>query len=346
MVPARHPVFIYVGVGAASATGGKTPLSLDHYHQFPPFVQNLRNSLPNLHVFLVLMDPYQENPPQVAVDHDLHEVQDGTYYRNTEGTFQTFVYRKAVYINADIVNGNNITETLRDLNAFAKEKCASLLYHDFSGRNIALVAEYFDRENQDHLDQLVYGLSAREDHGCYFDLTQPHAFFPWRLDTSTERPVVKMFNYYKYIVNEHIAQEIQAYPPEMHHLMDIQREQIIKGIREQFKNIHLSLFRQVHTQAQAQAGQHLQAGQQSQAAEQLHADTFNQLPQLYRQMFLELSNEGEYSLLYELLFNYSASQLDILAKLKGLAMRGDELLTFITMDPDPYKWYNVMNAIL
>ena len=341
MVPARHPVFIYVGVGAASATGGKTPLSLDHYHQFPPFVQNLRNSLPDLHVFLVLMDPYQENPPQVAVDYDLHEVQDGTYYRNTEGTFQTFVYRKAVYtqadiVNADIVNGNNITETLRDLNAFAKEKCASLLYHDFSGRNIALVAEYFDRENQDHLDQLVYGLSARENHGCYFDLTQPHAFFPWRLDTSTERPVVKMFNYYKYIVNEHIAQEIQAYPPEMHHLMDIQREQIIKGIREQFKNIHLSLLRQIHTQAQAQA----------EAAEQLHADTFNQLPQLYRQMFLELSNEGEYSLLYELLFNYSASQLDILAKLKGLAMRGDELLTFITMDSDPYKWYNVMNGIL
>ena len=337
MVPARHPVFIYVGVGAASATGGKTPLSLDHYHQFPPFVQNLRNSLPDLHVFLVLMDPYQENPPQVAVDHDLHEVLDASHYSNTEGTFQTFVYRKAVYTQANIVNGNNITETLRDLNAFAKEKCASLLYHDFSGRNIALVAEYFDRENQDHLDQLVYGLSARENHGCYFDLTQPHAFFPWRLDTSTERPVVKMFNYYKYIVNEHIAQEIQAYPPEMHHLMDIQREQIIKGIREQFKNIHLSLLRQIHTHAQA--GQHLHV-------EHLHADTFNQLPQLYRQMFLELSNEGEYSLLYELLFNYSASQLDILAKLKGLAMRGDELLTFITMDPDPYKWYNVMNAIL
>ena len=344
MVPARHPVFIYVGVGAASATGGKTPLSLDHYHQFPPFVQNLRNSLPNLHVFLVLMDPYQENPPQVAVDHDLHEVLDASHYSNTEGTFQTFVYRKAVYtqaniVNADIVNGNNITETLRDLNAFAKEKCASLLYHDFSGRNLALVAEYFDRENQDHLDQLVYGLSARENHGCYFDLTQPHAFFPWRLDTSTERPVVKMCNYYKYLVNEHIAQEIQAYPPEMHHLMDIQREQIIKSIREQFKNIHLSLLRQIHTQAQAQAGQHLHV-------EHLHADTFNQLPQLYRQMFLELSNEGEYSLLYELLFNYSASQLDILAKLKGLAMRGDELLTFITMDSDPYKWYNVMNAIL
>ena len=342
MVPARHPVFIYVGVGAASATGGKTPLSLDHYHQFPPFVQNLRNSLPDLHVFLVLMDPYQENPPQVAVDHDLHQTQDASHYRNMEGTFQTFVYRKAVYTQADIVNGNNITETLRDLNAFAKEKCASLLYHDFSGRNIALVAEYFDRENQDHLDQLVYGLSAREDHGCYFDLTQPHAFFPWRLDTSTERPVVKMFNYYKYIVNEHIAQEIEAYPPEMHNLMEIQREQIIKSIREQFKNIHLSLLRQI----QVQAAEHLHAEQQAQAAEHLHADTFNQLPQLYRQMFLELSNEGEYSLLYELLFNYSASQLDILAKLKGLAMRGDELLTFITMDSDPYKWYNVMNTIL
>jgi hypothetical protein len=106
-------------------------------------------------------------------------------------------------------------------------------------------------------------------------------------------------------------------------------------------------LRQIYTQAQAQAEQQAEAAeQQAQAAEHLHADSFNQLPQLYRQMFLELSNEGEYSLLYELLFNYSASQLDILAKLKGLAMRGDELLTFITMDSDPYKWYNVMNTIM
>jgi hypothetical protein len=63
-------------------------------------------------------------------------------------------------------------------------------------------------------------------------------------------------------------------------------------------------------------------------------------------MFLELYKEKEYSLLYELLFNYTASELDILAQLKNLVMSGDELLTFITLDEDPYKWYNTLNSLL
>ena len=214
-VPTAHPVFIYVGVGAASATLGKAPLPADQYQQFPPFLQNMRNTIADLHLFLVLIDPYQENPPQVAMDYDLRakEAQNvkedqakEDHFSNNEGTFHVFVSRQAVYTDADLLKDyseryHNITEPLRDLNTFAKENRASLLYHDFSGRKTALVAEYFDKENQDHLDQIIYGLSAREDRGCFFDLTQLNAFSPFRLDTTAERPVVRMFNYYKFIVN-------------------------------------------------------------------------------------------------------------------------------------------------
>jgi len=326
----------------------------------------MRNTIADLHLFLVLIDPYQENPPQVAMDYDLQCKEDQAkedqakedqakedqakegHFTNNEGTFQVFISRQAVYTDADLLKDyseryHNITEPLRDLNTFAKENRASLLYHDFSGRKTSLVAEYFDKENQDHLDQIIYSLSAREDHGCFFDLTQLTAFFPFRLDTTAERPVVRMFNYYKFIVNatyglkEEIQNELEEFPREMHPLAETQREQIIQILRDQLKNINLSLLRQVQAdKVQAQA----------QEQEPVNDYTFNQLPHLYRDMFLELYKEKEYSLLYELLFNYTASELDILAQLKNLVMSGDELLTFITLDEDPYKWYNTLNSLL
>jgi hypothetical protein len=73
---------------------------------------------------------------------------------------------------------------------------------------------------------------------------------------------------------------------------------------------------------------------------------FNDLPSLYRRMFTDLYKEKEYNLLYELLFNYTASELDILSKLKQMVMTGEEILTFITLNEDPYKWHNAINGIM
>ena len=73
---------------------------------------------------------------------------------------------------------------------------------------------------------------------------------------------------------------------------------------------------------------------------------FNELPYLYRQMLVDLYTQKEYDLLFELLFNYSAGELDVVSKLKGMDISGEELLTFITMDENPYKWYNHVNEMM
>ena len=88
---------------------------------------------------------------------------------------------------------------------------------------------------------------------------------------------------------------------------------------------------------------------QAQQAEEDHNMAnyiFNDLPKFYREMFKDLFKEQEYDLLYEMVFNYSASELEKLAQLKELALSGEDLLTFITLDEDPYKWYNTMNEML
>jgi len=346
-IPLEHPVFIYIGVGAAAYSN---PLPLEHYHQYPPFLQDMRNMVADLHIFLVLIDPHQESPPMVVRDNEMQDVNhDQAHYTTLDGKLQAFVYRHSVYTDTDIHipdNAINITETLRGLNQFAKENHASLVYHDFTGRKTALLAEHFDIELKEHLDQVIYGMSVREDHGCFFDLTQVNAYFPFRLENQVNtRPIIKMFNYYKYINNNTCADiDIKLYPEEMHSLADIQRNQIIQIIRNQFKNTNLSLLRQIRNILLEPIAEQPLAGQPLADIAGLYM--FNELPSLYRRMFMDLYKEKEYDLLYELLFNYSASQLEIMCKLKKVDMTGEELLTFITLNEDPYKWHNAINEMI
>ncbi len=187
-------------------------------------------------------------------------------------------------------------------------------------------------------------MSAREDHGCFFDLTQPTAYFPYKLDyQENRRPLIKMFNYYYYILSKRYDESeegLQTYPEDMRQLALVQKEQIIGILRTNFKNINLSVLRQVRK---------VQLDQAQAANADYSKYLFRDLPKFYREMFMELYKEKDYDLLCELMFNYTASELNILAQLKCMDMSGEELLTFITfitLNEDPYKWFNDMNELL
>ena len=331
-------------IGAAASA--KIDLPLAQYQQFPPVIQDMYNQLPELQVFLLLIDPLHENPPYVAQEYALHDIhRSECHYSSLDGRLQTFVYRQRVYTDPDHyppADALNITSTVRDLNEFAKEKQVSLVYHDFTGRHVALLADYLDPTIITHLDQIVYGLSGREDHGCFFDLAEPQAYLPYRIDKSGPgRPILKLFNYYKYIMNNTYSAseaELQKYPAHMHRCASIQKARIISTRLSQFKKTNMSILRQVRQLLQDLAHEHI--------AHDKANYIFNDLPYVYRQMFIDLYNEKEYELLYELTFNYSANLLDSLAKLKEMDMTGEELLQFITSDEDPYKWYNTINTLL
>jgi hypothetical protein len=345
-LPFDQPVFIYIGVGTAAGminNNGKLPP--EHYHQFPPFLQEMRNQIPNLHLFIVLIDPRQEDPPYLTTEFNCNNAEGSLHVFVYRHNIQTDAYAPANYLDKPI----NITEALRDLNHFAIEHNATLLYHSFTGNWVALLAEYFDNDNlvAEHLDHIVYGLSAREDHGCLFDLTQANAFFPYRLEKTAQhlRPVVKLFNYYYFIINDNLAaveMEITKFPERMWPLITDQKTNIINMIRSRFKNINLSLMRQMRLKMLASQAQAAQA----QAAQEENIYFFNDLPYAYREMFTDLYKEKEYSTVCEVLFHYCAKQLDVLARLKNMDISGEEILQFITADVDPYKWYNNINLFL
>ena len=148
-----------------------------------------------------------------------------------------------------------------------------------------------------------------------------------------------------------MAEELEEYPLSMRPLEEVQRNQIINNIRNQFKNINLSILRHVRNLIfqQAEPVAQSEAVAQSEgaaAAAGPEVYLFNDIPHLYREIFSELYKEKDFSLLYELMFNYCSSELDIFAHLKKMAMTGEELLTFITMEEDPYKWYNNIAIML
>jgi hypothetical protein len=65
----REPVFIYTGVGtAAGLRNADGTLELKNYHQYPPILQDLKNLIPALKLYIVLLDPCQECPPYMIKD--------------------------------------------------------------------------------------------------------------------------------------------------------------------------------------------------------------------------------------------------------------------------------------
>jgi hypothetical protein len=376
--PTDYPVYIYVAVGAAAGPLSPTGvLAQENYHQYPPFLQELRNTVPDLRLFIVLIDPQQEDPPYVE-------------HMNRPRLTQVYVFRQNVHtdVNENPCEGSiNITDELRQLNQFAIDQRASLLYHDFTGRAVRLLAEYFDYELAPHLDYIVYGLSAREDHGCYFDLTQPASFFAFRLDlpaavsafrldlpaavsafrldlpaaVSPPRPLLKVFNYFKYIINHswrNIEAEMATYPHDKQYLIREQKNQIMNDIIKRFRHFNIAMLRQLRKKQQAQQQEQApgQAPGQAQAPEQAPAQNeddeyhpeylFMHLPKMQYDMYMDLWRDKHYDLLYDVIFLFCANQLQVVAQLREMDLNGDDILKFITMDADPYKWYKTIDEFL
>ena len=370
LIPVNEPVFIYIGIGTfAGLKNNNGVLEPQNYHQYPPFLQHLINSIPQLNLFIVLIDPMQEQPPYVIADKGLDWVNNNDsnqftslvstanyacsqgsgqvqqmgrapqYMRGSGGRAPT-VYSLLQKIYTDPYecygDSTNITEELRELNKYVMEENITLLYHDFTGRRNSVLADYFDIEIGTHLDHVVYGMSARQDHGCYFDLTDIGSYFPWQLRLGAQRPLIKLFNIFYYIVNDsmnRIAQDAETYVSDMaidvNTRINIQIEQVISTIKSDLINHMLSLLRIVFR---------LIVGDEQR--EDINVEhCFNFISKIRREEFINLYNDTNYSELYNKLIDYFSKDIDVVAKLKKLDLTGKEILQFIISGDKPYEWY-------
>jgi hypothetical protein len=332
-IPLDHPVFIYTGVGTAAGLINRATgiLEQKNYHQYPPFLQDLKNTIVNLHLFIILIDPQQEDPPYLMTDQQLKKENVSVF------TLRQSVYAEP-YNSADYAI--DITVQLRTLNQFAIQNNITTLYHDFSGRRVNLLAEYFDKEIGEHLDHVVYGMSARTDHGCIFDLTDLSAYFPYRLYPSpaeNKRTILKLFNVFKYLVQETNKNidviDASLYPPYMHEMILLQKNQIITTIKSDLKNNMLSILRIV-TRLLNGTDKH---------EEVPHLYIFNFLPKLAREHSINLFNDRNYKDLLTYLMNLFGKEINVISRLNHLDIDGHEILKFIINSPNSYDWYKNIN---
>lgn len=354
IIPLENPVFIYTCVGgAAGLIDDNGILQPENYHQYPPFLQNLKNTIANLHMFIILIDPHQESPPYMVNDKNLLDIKkifenkneidnnsDVKYYTNNDNTLTVYTMHKDVYTDPyESKNGYiNITEQLRKLNLFAIENNITTLYHDFTGRKNSLLAEYFDSTLYDHLDHIIYSLSAREDHGCIFDLSQISSYFPFRIDSQSfinrnKRVIIRLFNIFRFttmdIITEKIEIETMNYPPYMRIMIEKQKEQVITTIKDELRNDIFSILRII-----------LRLVKEEEKYEEIkHVYFFNNLPEYEKNKALSLYNEKKFNNLIDFLINYYGKKIDLVVKIKKLDISGREILQFIINGTNPYDWY-------
>ena len=375
-IPLKDPVFIYTGVGAAGYPEHNGILELENYHQYPPFLQNLKNTIPNLHLFIILIDPYQENPPYMVNDKNLivepneiepnviepneiepneiepNEIEPNVIepnsnlecYSNNRNNLTVYVMRKCVYTDPyeekpDFIN---ITKQLEELNSFAINNNITTLYHDFTGRKNALLAEYFDNELNDDLDHIVYGLSAREDHGCRFDLTGISSYFPFRVDfqpfiNNNKRVIIRLFNIFRFMtmdtIEEKLEIEMKNYPPYMLSMIEKQKEQVINAIKTELRNEIFANLRVI-----------LRLVKGEETYEEIKfVYFFNNLPEYEKTKALTMYHEKKFKNLLDYLMNYYGKKIDTVSKIKALDVSGREILEFIVNGSNPYDWYKSLD---
>ena len=235
------PVLIYYGVGtAAGLRNADGILEGENYHQFPPFLQNLKNEIPELNIHLVLMDPNQEHPIYMKNDMGLGltEITEDLYVSDR---VTIYVLRKDVYTQeTHDPAALNITHDLVCMNTYAMINNITLMYHNFTGRSNETIAELFDQDLMEHLDHIIYGFGNRQDLGCYFNLNE--MVLPYRIISPPEpgsRPMVKFYNIYKYIIIKdytRLVNTAKKYNDHMQGLIQTQTEQIKTHILSEFRN--------------------------------------------------------------------------------------------------------------
>lgn len=208
---------IYVSVGSAALSAHRDNISNvwtinDQLNQqYPKFLKSLKNLLPFSPVHILLIDPGLENPPFIVWDNTTDNTKPGVkwqetniykqfnidHFENMSENINVYVVRKYVcyapYERDELTEMLNISLFLTQLDLESIEHNWFTVFNDFSGvvmPQIALVHDETLKGTENHLNHVIYGIGARKDGGCHFDLTAPECDFVYDI---TPRGI-KVFN--------------------------------------------------------------------------------------------------------------------------------------------------------
>ena len=217
---------LYISIGSAAhmtkIENEKHILEPQYDQQYPVFLRELKNKLPESPLYIYIIDPMLEDIPFIVQNKFIDKsdkfidksdkLEEGweenkfgelNYYYNIEMNIHVFTMKQYVIYPYDI-NYNlegctvvDISEFFNKLNILSISNRWLSIIHDFSGKNIGKTAYLYDYELEGHLDHIIYGLGCRTDEGsCYIDLTSPECQFVYNINKDDE--FITVFNPYYY----------------------------------------------------------------------------------------------------------------------------------------------------
>jgi hypothetical protein len=166
----NHRTVNYISIGcAANMTEKKIKkLCVSEYHQFPLFLMELLNQHPDIHINLILIDPFIEEPPYITTT-NIYDLE--LEWENHDGSNVYECDNITVFSFKNSFQYDDNYDNLRTINNYCIDNNQLLFVNDFTGRDLSLIANYFDKELGDNLDKIMYDITIRNNIGCFTDLT-------------------------------------------------------------------------------------------------------------------------------------------------------------------------------
>ena len=372
------PCIIYVGVGTFAGlitnTNNGRILEDENYHQFPPTLQNLYKKHTDLHLIIILIDPIQENPIYMATDQKLiknlfnnnpwHCIEHENMELYINERISVYTFRKNIMTQASNYHHAeeliDITEDLRELNKLCIQNDITFIYHDFTGRDTYKDLDvFFNDLNSNYSDQIIYGIGNGFFTGCYFDMSNKKSHLATLVEYK-KRKVIKVFNI-KHIIKQYYIkyQNTNNYPIDVYFGSILERygfdqseqvygqiEKMLEDFKYNFKNYSIYLLRKVK-----EFNERLSEGIPEKEDDNFCGSYyyFNNMPKHVKKLIEEMYHSRD--------MNIFAKCIDMVAavyekELKFIVLNSDikyytpvEILSYITSNPDKYKWFDAFNMI-
>lgn len=365
----RNPIIVYIGVGTYMCrfqkdADGNDFIPLEDSQQFPPALQSLYQSHPDLEFYIILIDPILENPPYITRDPNVKNILNNPIFTKsmfnsevelfTNPRLNIFVIRDNVGIREIGYHSYDGVCDIKDNLTYFHDMCIRnnilYIYHDFSGANLRILSRYFNDSIKDNLDVIIYGFGNGYVDDCIVNLLDEKCQLATIRKATENRDIICCYNIDKIMINNlnihEYINDFNEFNIENVHIITEINKLLIDKIYSEFTNYILQILRNV-----------------KEIDTKIYNNTFefdnsnliniNHYISLTTDDYLEINELiiNKDNLLFEKVKQIIANRYEIVFKFittGGLFenYNSKQIIDYITLDDIPYKWYNNLKNIL
>jgi len=366
------PIMLYIGIGTFAGLmsideNGNNYLENKNYHQFPPSLQHIYKTNPDVHIYIILIDPSQEDPIYMSTDINLSNtlhLDDWVHtnfdnveiYQNNRITVYPFRHAIRTHGNYYDIEHFDITESLDIMINICIERQITMFYHDFSGIGTQVnLYSYFSDKIKNNGEHIVFGFGAGFLNECYIDLTSEGCQLANKRAYTT-RTLIKIFDI-RDVINKYqrfrkdiqlkyfISSIIEIYGDQYVPIILSQIENMKYKIIQDFKDGIICLLRAFYTYNK----QIIEKTDEIDNDSSIINRFISYIPFEYKHDVYNLVETKDINMFEKfkiIIANIYRSYFSLLLE-NTIYNRytSEEIINFITSNKDKYNWYTEFNKI-